>query len=93
MLQLQLQVTPLPLLRLRSRLFTDSCLLAGRTLILLVTNQALLIDILRCEFRGTSTAVKAFLVLSLAAYSAAIGVLASIPAAKSTDGEGGSGSG
>ena len=40
---------------------------------------ALLLDIARCEFSGTSARVKLYLVLSIAAYGSAIGVLSQIP--------------
>ena len=49
---------------------------------------ALLLDIARCEFSGPSARVKLYLVLSIAAYGSAIGVLSQIPS-----GGGGSGSG
>ena len=49
---------------------------------------ALLLDIARCEFSGTSARVKLYLVLSIAAYGSAIGVLSQIPS-----GGGGTGSG
>lgn len=40
---------------------------------------AMIIDVLRGEFRGTSTSVKVFLLLSICSYGAAIGTLSQIP--------------
>ena len=53
---------------------------------------ALVIDILRCEFRGSSTTLKVYLALSLVSYGAAIAMLASIPSHASSRADG-SGSG
>ena len=53
---------------------------------------ALLLDIARCEFSGTSARVKLYLVLSIAAYGSAIGVLSQIPSGGGTGSGSASGS-
>ena len=53
---------------------------------------ALLLDIARCEFSGTSARVKLYLVLSIAAYGSAIGVLSQIPSGGGTGSASGSAS-